>query len=163
MREFELFFKNIEDAMSWESVDSDVIRDWMELLMDKGNSAASVNRKLSALRSFYRYALRRELVESDPAHEIQGPKRKKPLPQFLKEKEVDQLLDSVMWDDNYKSILARTLIITFYSTGIRVSELIGLEDKDVNFITRELKVTGKRDKQRIFHSVTSFLWRYNLI
>lgn len=149
LREFELFFKNIEDAMSWESVDSDVIRDWMELLMDKGNSAASVNRKLSALRSFYRYALRRELVESDPAHEIQGPKRKKPLPHFLKEKEVDQLLDSVMWDDNYKSILARTLILTFYSTGIRVSELIGLEDKDVNFITRELKVTGKRDKQRI--------------
>lgn len=149
LREFELFFKNIEDAMSWESVDSDVIRDWMEFLMDKGNCAASVNRKLSALRSFYRYALRRELVESDPVHEIQGPKRKKPLPQFLKEKEVDQLLDSVMWDDNYKSILARTLIITFYSTGIRVSELIGLEDKDVNFITRELKVTGKRDKQRI--------------
>lgn len=149
LREFELFFKNIEDAMSWESVDSDVIRDWMELLMDKGNSAASVNRKLSALRSFYRYALRRELVESDPAHEIQGPKRKKPLPQFLKEKEVDQLLDSVMWDDNYKSILARTLILTFYSTGIRLSELIGLEDKDVNFMTRELKVTGKRDKQRI--------------
>lgn len=149
LREFELFFKNIEDAMSWESVDSDVIRDWMESLMDKGNSAASVNRKLSALRSFYRYALRRELVESDPAHEIQGPKRKKPLPQFLKEKEVDQLLDSVMWDDNYKSILARTLILTFYSTGIRLSELIGLEDKDVNFMTRELKVTGKRDKQRI--------------
>ena len=118
LREFELFFKNIEDAMSWESVDSDVIRDWMELLMDKGNSAASVNRKLSALRSFYRYALRRELVESDPAHEIQGPKRKKPLPQFLKEKEVDQLLDSVMWDDNHKSILARPFIITFYSTGI---------------------------------------------
>lgn len=149
LREFELFFKNIEDAMSWESVDSDVIRDWMEFLMDKGNSAASVNRKLSALRSFYRYALRRELVESDPVHEIQGPKRKKPLPQFLKEKEVDQLLDSVMWDDNYKSILARTLILTFYSTGIRLSELIGLEDKDVNFMTRELKVTGKRDKQRI--------------
>lgn len=149
LREFELFFKNIEDAMSWESVDSDVIRDWMVFLMDKGNSAASVNRKLSALRSFYRYALRRELVESDPVHEIQGPKRKKPLPQFLKEKEVDQLLDSVMWDDNYKSILARTLILTFYSTGIRLSELIGLEDKDVNFMTRELKVTGKRDKQRI--------------
>lgn len=149
LREFELFFKNIEDAMSWESVDSDVIRDWMELLMDKGNSAASVNRKLSALRSFYRYALRRKLVESDPVHEIQGPKRKKPLPQFLKEKEVDQLLDSVMWDDNYKSILARTLILTFYSTGIRLSELIGLEDKDVNFMTRELKVSGKRDKQRI--------------
>lgn len=149
LREFELFFKNIEDAMSWESVDSDVIRDWMELLMDKGNSAASVNRKLSALRSFYRYALRRKLVESDPVHEILGPKRKKPLPQFLKEKEVDQLLDSVMWDDNYKSILARTLILTFYSTGIRLSELIGLEDKDVNFMTRELKVSGKRDKQRI--------------
>lgn len=149
LKEFELFFRNIENQISWETVDSDVIRAWMEEMMDRGNAATSVNRRLSALRSFYKYALRRKLVERDPAHKLQGPKKKKPLPQFLKESEMDRLLDPKMWGDEYIDVLARTLIITFYSTGMRLSELTGLDDKDVNLITREIKVTGKRDKQRI--------------
>ena len=62
---------------------------------------------------------------------------------------MDRLLDSRMWKDDYKDVLARTLIITFYETGIRLSELTGLNDGDVNFINHELKVTGKRNKQRI--------------
>ena len=67
---FERFFKNIDSQLSWQSVDADVIRQWMESMMDKGNNAASVNRRLSALRSFFRFALSRKLVESDPAHLI---------------------------------------------------------------------------------------------
>ena len=121
----------------------------MEYMMDKGNAASSVNRRLSALRSFYSYALRRNLVVKDPVHGIQGPKRKRPLPQFLKESEMDQLLDERMWTDSYKDVLARTIIVTFYETGVRISELIGLNDKDVDYINCEIKVTGKRDKQRI--------------
>ena len=121
----------------------------MEAQMDRGNVASSVNRRLSALRSFYRYALRRNLVEKDPVHGIQGPKKKRPLPQFLKESEMDRLLDENMWTDCYKDVLARTIIVTFYETGIRISELIGLNDKDVDYINCEIKVTGKRDKQRI--------------
>ena len=121
----------------------------MEAMMDRGNVASSVNRRLSALRSFYRYALRRNLIEKDPVHGIQGPKRKRPLPQFLKEAEMDRLLDENMWTDCYKDVLARTIIVTFYETGIRISELIGLNDKDVDYINCEIKVTGKRDKQRI--------------
>ena len=121
----------------------------MEAMMDRGNVASSVNRRLSALRSFYRYALRRNLVEKDPVHGIQGPKRKRSLPQFLKESEMDRLLDENMWTDCYKDVLARTIIVTFYETGIRISELIGLNDKDVDYINCEIKVTGKRDKQRI--------------
>lgn len=149
LKEFELFFKKTESQISWETVDSDIIRAWMEAMMDRGNAATSVNRRLSALRSFYKYALRRKLVVRDPAHKLQGPKKKKPLPQFLKESEMDRLLEPKMWGDEYIDILSRTLIITFYATGMRLSELIGLDDKDVNLITREIKVTGKRDKQRI--------------
>ena len=149
LKEFERFFQGLDQQLSWESVDSDIVRRWMEYMMDKGNAASSVIRRLSALRSFYRYALRRNLVVKDPVHGIQGPKRKRPLPQFLKESEMDRLLDENMWTDCYKDVLARTIIVTFYETGIRISELIGLNDKDVDYINCEIKVTGKRDKQRI--------------
>ena len=149
LKEFERFFQGLDQQLSWESVDSDIVRRWMEYMMDKGNAASSVNRRLSTLRSFYRYALRRNLVVKDPVHGIQGPKRKRPLPQFLKESEMDQLLDERMWTDSYKDVLARTIIVTFYETGVRISELIGLNDKDVDYVNCEIKVTGKRDKQRI--------------
>ena len=146
---FELFFRKLEADLSWKDVDADIIRDWIEQMMDRGNAPTSVNRRLSALRSYYRYALKRGVVETDPTYNIQGPKRKKVLPQFLKETEMDKLIDPKMWTDTYKDVLARTIIITFYSTGVRVSELVGLDMKDVNFVTHELKVTGKRNKQRI--------------
>lgn len=146
---FEQFYKKLDDELSWENIDTDVVRDWVEYMMDKGNTATSVNRRLSALRSFYRYALKRGLVENDPTYKLQGLKRKKPLPQFLKEAEMDTLLVPEMWGNTYKDVLARTIILTFYSTGIRVSELVGLNNKDINIITHEIKVTGKRNKQRI--------------
>lgn len=146
---FEQFYKKLDDELSWENIDTDVVRDWVEYMMDKGNTATSVNRRLSALRSFYRYALKRGFVENAPTYKLQGLKRKKPLPQFLKEAEMDTLLVPEMWGNTYKDVLARTIILTFYSTGIRVSELVGLNNKDINIITHEIKVTGKRNKQRI--------------
>lgn len=150
LKEFELYFKNLDDHLSWESVDSDVIRDWMESMMDKGNIASSINRRLSALRSFFRFALSRNLVSSDPAHCVTGPKKNKPLPQFVKESEMDRLLDGSMWNlSDYKDMCARTIIMTFYETGVRVSELIGLDDVMVDLEACQLKVTGKRDKQRV--------------
>ena len=97
---FETFFTELDSRITWETVDADVIRDWMESMMDKGNSATSINRRLSALRSFYRFALRRHLVEKDPAHGIIGPKKGKPLPQFVKEQEMDKLLDDLLTDDS---------------------------------------------------------------
>lgn len=146
---FERFCQGLGPQITWKSVDTDVVRDWMEDMMDKGNAASSVNRRISALRSFYRFALRCGLVSKDPVHGLQGPRRQKPLPQFLKESEMEQLLDPAMWTDGYRDVLARTLIVTFYETGIRLSELTGLDDRDVDDVTCELKVTGKRNKQRI--------------
>lgn len=146
---FETFFRSLPGSVTWETVDADVIRNWMVLMMDKGNSPASVSRRLSAVRTFYRYALSKHFVESNPAIRIQMPKRSKPLPQFLKEEEVDELLDRQEWGGDYGSVRARTIIFTFYETGIRVSELLGLDDKDVDFVSREMKVTGKGNKQRV--------------
>jgi integrase/recombinase XerC len=149
LREFEDYFKNLDCHLSWETIDSDIIRDGMESMMDRGNTARSVNRRLSALRSFFRFALSRRLIEKDPSHLIRGPKAKKPLPYFLREKEMDELLDPRMWTDKYTDVLARTILIILYETGIRVSELTTLDDADVDFTSNTLKVTGKRNKQRI--------------
>ena len=149
LRTFEEFYGNLEDCHSWKSVDSDVIRDWMESMMDKGNNATSINRRLSALRSFYRFALTRKLVDKDPVHGVTGPKKGRPLPQFLKENEMDRLLDAESWTESFEDVRDRTVIMTFYETGIRLSELIGLDDSMVDFSNRQLKVTGKRNKQRV--------------
>ena len=149
LEEFESYITIRDTGLSLEEVDSDIIRDWMESLMDKGNSASTINKKLSALRSFYRFALKRKLVARDPAHCIDGPKKSKPLPQFLREGEMDRLLDGLEWNDDYNNVRARTILLLFYETGLRRSELIGLNDQDVDFTTQQLKVTGKRNKQRI--------------
>ena len=150
LRDFESYFKNRESHLSWESVDSDLIRDWMESMMDKGDMASTVDNRLSAVRSFFRFALSRGLVVSDPAHNVSGPKKKKPLPQFVREGDMDRLMDlPEMWSDNYADVRARTIILLFYTTGIRLAELIGLDDQDVDFVNHQLKVTGKRNKQRI--------------
>lgn len=149
LRAFKEFYGNLEGCHSWKSIDSDIIRDWMESMMDKGNNATSINRRLSALRSFYRFALARELVDKDPVHGVTGPKKGRSLPQFLKENEMDRLLDAESWTESFEDVRDRTVIITFYETGIRLSELIGLDDSMVDFSNRQLKVTGKRNKQRV--------------
>ena len=149
LRAFEEFYGNLDSRLSWESVDSDIIRDWMESMMDKGNNATSINRRLSALRSFYRFALARKLVDKDPVHGVTGPKKGRPLPQFLKENEMDRLLDAESWTESFEDVRDRAIIMTFYETGIRLSELIGLDDNMVDFSNRQLKVTGKRNKQRV--------------
>ena len=149
LRAFKEFYGNLEGCHSWRSVDSDIIRDWMESMMDKGNNATSINRRLSALRSFYRFALARKLVDKDPVHGVTGPKKGRPLPQFLKENEMDRLLDAESWTEGFEDVRDRAIITTFYETGIRLSELIGLDDSVVDFSNRQLKVMGKRNKQRV--------------
>ena len=150
LRSFESYFKNRDSQLSWESVDSDVIRDWMESLMDKGDMASTVNNRLSAVRSFYRFALARHMVDADPAYSIRGPKKQKPLPQFVRENDMNDLIDNQeRWGDSFKDTRARTIIILLYETGMRVSELTGLDDVAVDFAQHHIKVTGKRNKQRI--------------
>ena len=149
LHDFEQYYKGREEELTWASVDADIIRGWMESLMDRGNTASTIGTDLSAVRSFYRFALARKLVDKDPAHLVTGPKKKKPLPQFVKEGEMNRLLDDEAWSDTYKDVRARTIILLFYETGLRRSELVGLNDDDVDFEARQLKVTGKRNKQRI--------------
>lgn len=130
-------------------VESEQIREWIVSLMDKGYTSTSMNRKLSSLRSFYKYLLKQGEVVVDPLRRITGPKNKKPLPVFLKESEMNTLLDDTDFGEGFKGCRDRLIIEMFYATGIRLSELIDLDDKDVDFSASLLKVTGKRNKQRL--------------
>lgn len=146
---FQKFVQAQDSTLSWADVDADLVRDWMAEMMNEGQRATSINRRLSALRSFYRFALARNLVKSDPVQGVVGPKKDKPLPQFLKEKEMDELLQEDFWTDCYEDVRDRMIIMTFYETGIRLAELKNLCDGDVDFMSGQLKVTGKRNKQRL--------------
>ena len=150
LRMFESFFKAKDSQISWESVDSDLIRDWLESMMDSGHAATSVNRRLSALRSLFRFALSRHLVEKDPAHVIVGPKNSKPLPAFVREQDMNRLLDGEeMWQDNFEDLRARTIIILLYHTGVRVSELTGMDVSSLDMYDSYIKVRGKGNKERV--------------
>ena len=130
-------------------VKPELIREWIVSLMDKGYTSTSVNRKLSSLRSFYKFLLKRGEVVVDPLRKITGPTHKTPLPSFLKENERDKLLDETDFGEGFKGCRDHLIIEMFYATGMRLSELIGLDDVDVDFSASLLKVTGKRNKQRL--------------
>ena len=149
LKEFEGFLKEAETELDWKKVHADLVRRWMIHLMDNGRAATSVNRKLSSLRSFYRFLLRKKEVTVNPMLKVVGPKKKKPLPFFVREKDMNRLLDEIPFGEGFEGCRDRTILEMFYATGMRLSELIGLDDADVDFSARLIKVTGKRNKQRL--------------
>ena len=149
LREFEEYFQEVDAGLDFKKIDADIVRRWMVHLMDEGRAATSVNRKLSTLRSFYRFLLRRKEVVINPMLKVVGPKKKKPLPFFVREKDMDRLLDESLFGEGFEGCRDRLILEMFYTTGMRLSELIGLNDADVDLSARLIKVTGKRNKQRL--------------
>ncbi len=149
LREFEGYFKKADAEIDFTTVDADVVRNWVMHLMDEGRAATSVNRKLSTLRSFYRFLLKKKVMTVNPMTKVVGPKKKKPLPSFVREKDMDRLLDDLTFGEGYEGYRDRMILEMFYATGMRLSELIGLDDVDVDFSAKLIKVTGKRNKQRL--------------
>ncbi len=126
-----------------------LIRRWMVSMLEAGNSAASVNRRLSALRSYFKFALAKKLCVADPTVRIVGPKKTKALPYFMKEKDMERLLDDMNFPDTFEGMRNRLILEMFYDTGMRLSELTSLDCSDMDRSGKRVKVTGKRDKQRI--------------
>ena len=149
LREFEDYLKKTDAELDFTKVHADHVRGWIASLMDNGKAGTYVNRKLSSLRSFYRFLLRRKEVTVNPMVKIVGPKKKKPLPSFVREKDMDRLLDELSFGEGFEGCRDRIILELFYATGMRLSELIGLNDVDVDFSARLIKVTGKRNKQRL--------------
>ncbi len=148
LKQFEEFFLRKDAELSWQTVDADIVRQWVMQMMSEKYTAASVNRKLSALRSFFRYLFLRKQIKNSPMVNVRGPKKKKPLPVFVRERDMDKLIDDAE-PAGFEPARDRMILEVFYETGIRLSELIGLNDADVDFGMSVIKVTGKRNKQRI--------------
>lgn len=149
IRQFQEFGGEDVGFQSPSEVVVDVVREWMIHLMNLGYATTSVNRKLSSLRSYYKYLLRKGEVKVDPLRKITGPKNKKNLPVFVKENEMNRLLDDEDFGEGFEGCRDHLVIAMFYATGMRLSELIGLDDGDVDFAASVIKVTGKRNKQRL--------------
>ncbi len=150
LAEFEKFFESLHEGITWTSVTESVVREWMIYLFEEQKmKSASVNRKLSTLRSFYHYLIKIGELKANPMTRITGPKKEKVLPVFIREKEMDRLIDMLDEDKSYEGLLNKTVVLMLYLTGMRRAELLGLEDRDVDFVNKQIKVTGKRNKQRI--------------
>lgn len=147
--QFEEFAREEVGDSAPSAVKAELVREWIVSLMDRGYTSTSINRKLSSLRSFYKYLLKKGEVTVNPLQKVTGPKNKKPLPVFLKESEMDKLLDETDFGEGFKGCRDHMIIEMFYATGMRLSELVGLDDKDVDFACSQIKVTGKRNKQRL--------------
>lgn len=143
------FFLATEASLTWETIDADIVRRWMVEAMRGSCHARTIAKDLSAVRSLYKYLLRVGRVKADPIRLLQSPKFVPALPTFLRQSEVDELFDQVTFPDTPEGLRDHTMLLTFYHTGIRVSELVGLDRNDIDLAQGELKVTGKRNKQRI--------------
>lgn len=143
------YVETLDEELNWQTLPADVIRRWVVSEIERGMSNRSVALGLSAVRSFYKYMLRMNRVATDPARLVKNPKISMPLPSFLKKAEVDRLFDEIVFPDSMSGLRDRTILLTFYHTGVRVGELVRLTPADIDLIGCELKVTGKRNKQRI--------------
>ncbi|MCL1942372.1 MAG: tyrosine-type recombinase/integrase [Candidatus Azobacteroides sp.] len=148
LSQFDLFVQDKFYVSDWKEVQADMIRSWIVSLMNDGDAPRTVNRKLSALKSFFKFLKKEGEVKTNPVKNIRGPKTNKPLPSFVKEKEMDMLLDDVFIVNDFESCRDHLIIELFYLTGMRRAELIELKTTDVDLSANQLKVTGKRNKQR---------------
>ena len=141
-------FKAFLGERALETVDYLALRKFLSVLRERNLKSRSISRKLSCLRSFFRFLNREGLLKSDPAKAVSNPKLEKHLPKFLTEEEITRLIES---PDLAKlsGLRDRAILETFYSTGIRVSELVGLNFEDIDFFSGVVKVRGKGKKERM--------------
>ena len=140
-------FSVIANQEELKEVNYQMIRSWIVHLIDKGISNRSVNRKLSTLRTFYRWLKKQGYVDNNPMIKIKGPKSEKRLPTFLKNSELEIDTITNLFSDDFDGVRDHLMIEMFYQTGIRLSELISLKENDVT--SSFIKVLGKRNKERI--------------
>lgn len=132
-----------------DELSTEQVRMWMVWLMEQGMSVSSIHRKLSSLKSFYRYLNRKELCVNNPTSKVIAPKRSERLPNFFQEKDLDHFLEFRQKCNTFEEVRDVLIVDVFYQTGIRCSELVNLEDFNVDLIGKSIKVLGKRNKERI--------------
>jgi integrase/recombinase XerC len=158
LHQFETYLKDQYETDELKLINHVMIRSWLVELINDKLTSRSVGRKLSTLKTFYKFLLKEGIVDVNPLAKVQPPKMEKRLPVFVEEMPMQRLLDekgtdpegnAIEFGVDYKGSRNKLLIMLFYSTGIRLSELIGLQQRDIDFYKQTIKVLGKRNKERI--------------
>jgi integrase/recombinase XerC len=161
--QFKSFLKETYETEDVTSANYGMVRSWIAQLVDEKNEPRSVNRKIASLRAFFKFLMRQGNLSKDPLLKIKVLKTQKRLPSFVREEEMNQMLDHVVFEDSFEGHRDRLVMELFYGSGMRLAELLQLGDKSINFKNRTLKVLGKRNKERVIpfsESLVQIIKRY---
>ena len=149
LKQFQSFFSDYSSNQKIETADKRAIRSWIVELSLKNLSPKSINRKIATLKSFFKFLIKREVIKVNPTANINSLKTDQKIPNFIKEKDINYLFDNLTVENNFEGQRDLLILELLYGTGIRISELINLKTKNVNIIKKEIKVLGKRNKERV--------------
>jgi len=152
-------YANCSTLVDWQEQNSAIIRGWMVAMLENGISKRSVNRKLAALRTFFKWLRKEGKLNENPMTRIQGPKGEKRLPIFVKEAELDVQKLNALFPTDFEGLRNQLIIELFYQTGMRLTELIELKEATIN--SQHIKVLGKRNKERLIPISTELYQKIN--
>lgn len=164
LSQYHLFLDTLEQTAL--TANHHTIRSWIVSLMDENIDARSINRKISTLRSFYKFLVKEKLLEENPVLKVQTPKAAKKLPSFIPDDKLSSLLDSdEVFESGFSGLRDKLVIELLFGTGIRLSELLSIKESDIHTQEKTLKVLGKRNKERIIpinHSLLDLMLTYRV-
>lgn len=149
LHQFITFLFNTFEITDPVNADHQMIRSWLVNLIEQDVSTRSVNRKITTLKSFYRFLKKQNLITGNPMQKVISPKPKKSLPVFVKQTEMDTLLNDIDFGEGFEAVRNKLIIEAFYLTGMRLAELVAAKITDIDQEKGTMKITGKRNKQRI--------------
>ena len=147
--QFFSFYKEHSTSQEIEKVDKRTIRSWIVKLSLSNLSAKSINRKIASLKSFFKFLVKRDLIKKNPSSHINSLKTDQKIPSFIKERDINFLFKNIDIKEDFTGQRDLLILELLYGTGIRISELINIKISDINFTKKEIKVIGKRNKERI--------------
>lgn len=159
--QFLTYIQNTFNISDVKNIDHFMVRSWLVYLLEQPISSRSVNRKVTTLKTFYKFLLREGLITFNPMLKVISPKAQKSLPYFIKENDLNNLFNNVDFGNNYTGYRDRLIIRMLYSTGMRLSELINIKISDLDNGNNTVKVTGKRNKERIIPLSSCFVQSIN--
>ena len=161
--------KEFEISTQASEISFQIVRSWIASLLEKGVSPRSVNRKISTLKTYFKFLIRENAITESPMLKVVAPKSKKRLPVFIEEHQIENLLNQIKFNDGFVGERDKLIIELFYVTGIRLSELVNIKISDVDFNNNLIKVLGKRNKERliplsisIVNELEFFIKKYDL-
>ncbi|MBC7936795.1 MAG: tyrosine-type recombinase/integrase [Rhizobacter sp.] len=147
--DFDRFLTNNYGPLQLEEIKSTFVRTWLASLKEAGNASRTINRKISSLKSFFKYHIKKEHLAASPMSVISNPKTPKRLPQFVDKKDIELLFNHVTFPDNWEGATERLILQVFYNAGIRQAELIQLQNGHFDKHNSSIKVLGKGNKERV--------------